>query len=224
MNNKLNVLYEDNHVIAVVKPAGMLVQGDYTGNRTLLDHVKKYLKDKYKKPGDVFLGLVHRLDRPVGGVIVFARTSKAAKRLQTQFENHSTEKIYLAWIEGIAEQKGCLCHKIMRNEKRAIISEEGKEARLSYRRLKILENRSFMEILLETGRHHQIRLQFTTIGHPVVGDSYYNSHQRWLNGAIALWSFQLKINHPVTGTRLIFTALPDAWHLSPDLLKEIIFS
>jgi 23S rRNA pseudouridine1911/1915/1917 synthase len=179
---KLNVLYEDNHLIAVEKPAGMLVQGDETGDVSLMDEVKDYLKKRYQKPGNVFLGLIHRLDRPVSGIVLFAKTSKGASRLSEQFRNHTVEKTYHAWVEGIPKEKSAtLIHYLKKDDvknKTSVFEKEApgsQYAKLSYELLKTEGEFSLLKITLDTGRPHQIRSQLAFVGHPIVGDTKYGS-------------------------------------------------
>lgn len=178
----LKILYEDNHLIAVFKPAGILVQGDKpVGERsepTLMDEVKKYLKEKYKKPGNVFLGLVHRLDRPVSGIILFAKTSKGASRISEQIREREISKTYHALVEGeIKPSSGTLKHFLIKNEEKRIaqISADstGDYAELDYQTVKTSGKFSLLKINLKTGRFHQIRVQLSAIGHPIVGDVKY---------------------------------------------------
>lgn len=196
----LKILYEDNHLIAVFKPAGVLVQGDKpVGERsepTLMDEVKEYLKAKYKKPGNVFLGLVHRLDRPVSGIVLFAKTSKGAARISKQIRERETKKIYHAVIEGrINPTSGTLKHFLKKDEEKriAIISKEGEGdyAELDYETIKSGETRSLLKINLKTGRFHQIRIQLSTAGHPIVGDKKYSAKEALPDGAIALCATEL---------------------------------
>ncbi len=177
----LRVLYEDNHLIAVYKPAGVLVQGDETGDSTLMDEVKYYLKTKYNKLGKVFLGLVHRLDRPVSGVIVFAKTSKGASRLSEQIRNHEVEKIYHALVAGKPKkEKDTLVHFLRKNEnanKAEVFDTEtpgALRAELDYELVQSNGKNSILKIKLKTGRPHQIRAQMSAIGCPIVGDVKYH--------------------------------------------------
>lgn len=208
--NKLNVLYEDNHIIVVVKPFNVLSQGDSTGDRSIMDDVKDYIKVKYHKPGNVYLGLVHRLDRPVGGVMVFARSSKAAARLTKCFSEHSTIKKYLAIVHGKMEEKnGKFVDKIEKGEDgKSFVSPNGKEAILEYEVLDYnLENDcSLVSILLHTGRHHQIRVQFASRGHYLLGDQRYGVLD---NKQISLFAYSLSFPHPVTKEMLTFQAFPE---------------
>ena len=166
---KINILYEDNHILVVEKPINMLSQSDNTKDIDLLTLVKEYIKEKYQKPGNVYVGLVHRLDRPVGGIMVFAKTSKAASRLSVQIKNHQLKKEYLAIVNGIIEEdEGTYIDKIKRLANgNSIVSNEGKEAILNYHVLKRNEgkNTTLVKIDLKTGRHHQIRVQFANRNH-----------------------------------------------------------
>lgn len=189
----LKVLYEDNHLIAVLKPAGILVQGDATGDKCLMDDVKEYLKEKYKKNGNVFLGLLHRLDRPVSGIVLFAKTSKGASRLSEQIRNHELKKEYHALVEGLPKsKKGVLTNYLLHDEKtnKSAIYDakrgEAQLAELSYEVVKMLGENSLLKINLKTGRHHQIRAQFAHLGHPLVGDKKYGAKTPYREGEIAL--------------------------------------
>lgn len=189
----LKVLYEDNHLIAVYKSAGVLVQGDKTNDPCLMDDVKKYLKEKYKKTGNVFLGLLHRLDRPVSGVVLFAKTSKGASRLSEQIRNHEFKKEYHALVEGLLKsKKGVLTNYLFHDEKtnKATIFDtirgEAQLAELSYEVVKTLNKNSLLKIDLKTGRHHQIRAQLAHLGHPLVGDKKYGAKTPYREGEIAL--------------------------------------
>lgn len=177
---KIKVLYEDNHLIGVFKPAGVLVQPDISRKPCLMDEVKKYLKKKYNKKGKVFLGLLHRIDRSASGVVLFAKTSKGASRLSEQFRNNEIEKVYQAAVMGKFEKKqGVLINYILKDEekKKAIITdkEKGKRAELYYKVISSDDKYSFLEIIIETGRFHQIRAQLASIGHPILGDIKYGA-------------------------------------------------
>ncbi len=206
------ILFEDNHLLVVSKPAGLLAQGDKTGDPNLLDIGKNYIKDRYNKPGNVFLGLVHRLDRPTSGVMVFARTSKAASRLSRYFRTHRIEKVYLALVEGVPPETGHYADYIKRDTIAGYVTNnpEDKKAELEFRRLKTSGNISMMEIRLLTGRHHQIRIQFSHRGFPVVGDRRYGSNINWQKGEIALHARDLVLCHPVSGELMTFTSPPPA--------------
>lgn len=215
--NKLEVLYEDNHVIVVYKPANILSQGDATGDKDMLTLVKEYIKEKYQKPGNVYLGLVHRLDRPVQGVMVFAKTSKAAARLTKQIQNHEFQKRYLAIINGIlTEKKGELCDYLEKLESgNTVVSDEkhGKKSILRYEVLEEVNHVSLVNIELITGRHHQIRVQFASRGYPLVGDQRYGLEDK---KQICLCSYYLSFLHPITKERMTFKRYPeknDDWGL-----------
>ncbi|OGH61485.1 MAG: hypothetical protein A2848_01930 [Candidatus Magasanikbacteria bacterium RIFCSPHIGHO2_01_FULL_50_8] len=179
----MKILYEDNHLIAVYKPANMLVQGDVTGDVCLMNEVKNFLKEKNKKPGNVFLGLIHRLDRPVQGIVLFAKTSKGASRLSEQFRQHTVEKIYHAVVSGTPPPCGTLVHWISKDETKNKVSifnhacQGALRAELSYEVVKSRGKHSLVKIMLATGRPHQIRAQFSHIGHPIVGDTKYGGEK-----------------------------------------------
>ena len=201
---RLVILYEDNHIIVVYKFSGILSQSDSTKDLDMVSIVKTYLKDRYHKPGNVYLGLVHRLDRPVKGVMVFAKTSKAAARLSKQIRNGQMHKKYYAVVEGILKEKeGILENKIEKidNKKVLIDSINGKEARLEYKVLKEKDNLSLVDINLLTGRYHQIRLQFSSRNHPLYGDTLYGSKYK---GDLALISYSLSFIHPITKEKMCF--------------------
>ncbi len=207
-----HILFEDNHLLVVNKPAGLPVQKDASGDRCLTDYAEEYLRIRYEKPGRVYLGLVHRLDRPVSGVIVVARTSKAAERLSRQFADHQNEKIYLAWVDGIVPPAFDLENYLLRDGKRCIVGREeegGKFARLHAQRIEIRGSLSLVRIRLETGRHHQIRCQFAHAGFPVAGDGFYGSQIRFRKGKIALHAYILRLEHPVKKETLELTVPPD---------------
>ena len=211
------VLYEDNHLLALYKPAGLLVQGDATEDVSLLVLGKAWLKEKYRKPGRVFLGLVHRLDRPVAGVVVFARTSKGAARLSEQFRSGTVEKRYLAVVAGILEEPaGRWIDQLQREDRnsRVVASPQTKtrEARLRYRVLATRGDTSLVEIDLETGRRHQIRVQFAHRGHPLLGDMRYGNSTLFPNREIALLAKSIAFNHPVRDERLtVESPMPRGW-------------
>jgi len=209
---QLQVLYEDNHIIAVVKPAGVLSQGDMTGRKSIFDQTKEYLKEKYKKPGNVFLGLVHRLDRTVSGIILFAKTSKGASRLSEQFRNHTIQKTYNAVVLGnLKEKEGELKEKVKKisffaegfgNKTDEELLKEIKKAtktrtaELSYKVLKHNDKYSLLEIKPKTGRFHQIRIQMSELGHPILGDGTYNKK--------AIESWKSKDSIALCATGIIF--------------------
>lgn len=211
------LLYLDNHLLALYKPAGLLVQGDRTDEASLLELGKLWLKHRFHKPGRVFLGLVHRLDRPVAGVVVFGRTSKAAARLSEQFRAGSVVKRYLTVVEGrMEEEAGQLVNFLERDEMNSKISPQASPhsqlAKLSYRLLDATRSRSLLEVQLETGRRHQIRVQLAHIGHPVVGDVRYGASTAMPKRQIALFARQLIIKHPTRAEEVsISCALPADW-------------
>ena len=214
--NKLKILYEDNHIIVVEKIPNIPSQADKTEDLDMLEIIKKYLKEKYNKPGNVYLGLVHRLDRPVGGVMVFAKTSKAASRLSEQVRNKTFKKEYLAIVDGKLEQeKGTLEDYLLKNERTNMskVVPEGtknsKYAKLDYELIKYNEetNLSLLKIYLHTGRHHQIRVQLSHHGHSICGDQKYGTRGR--GKQISLWAYKLSIEHPITRESITFTDLPE---------------
>ena len=212
------VLYEDNHIIAVNKTCSEIVQGDKTGDTPLSEIVKAYIKDKYQKPGEVFLGVTHRLDRPTSGVVLFARTSKALTRLNAMFQSHDQiQKTYWAIVQGAPKiPEARLENWLVRNEKqnKSFIArptdKEAKQAILSYKTLVKGEHYSLLEIHLETGRHHQIRCQLAAIGCPVKGDLKYGARRSNPDGGISLHARQIAFIHPVIKQSLCITApVPD---------------
>lgn len=217
--NKLNVLYEDNHIIVVVKEANIPTQKDSSNDMDMLSIVKQYIKEKYHKPGNVYLGLVHRLDRPVGGIMIFARTSKAASRLSEEVRNHTFKKTYLAVVNGILKEKNKeLINYISKdkNNNSVITSEKnGKIAKLKYSVIEEIKekNLSLLKIQLETGRHHQIRVQLSNISHPLYGDQRYGKQDK---KQIALFASEIEFIHPTTKKMMTFNANPpkvDIWKL-----------
>ena len=207
------ILYEDNHLIVVNKPAGMLVQGDQTGDTPLVDILKTHIKEKYHKPGKVFLGVIHRLDRPTSGVVVMARTSKALQRMNQLFADRKVEKLYWALIpKGLKETTLRLEHWLVRNPQKnksfAYDQErsQSKKAILTATQRHQLDRFSLVEIQLETGRHHQIRSQLSKIGFPIKGDLKYGAPRSNPNGNIDLHARKLSFVHPVSKEKLVFTA------------------
>ena len=212
----LKVIYEDNHIIVVEKPPNIPSQGDKTEDTDMLTIIKEYLKEKYNKPGNVYLGLVHRLDRPVGGVMIFAKTSKAASRLSNQVREKVFKKEYLAIVDGKPDKnKGTLENYLLKNEKTntsKIVKENtpgSKYAKLEYEVLKYNEeiDLSLLKILLHTGRHHQIRVQLAGMGHSICGDQKYGTRGR--GKQISLWAYKLTIEHPITKESMTFTDIPE---------------
>jgi 23S rRNA pseudouridine1911/1915/1917 synthase len=209
----IEILYEDNHLIAVNKRSSDLSQGDKTGDTSLDTEVKKYIAEKYKKPGDVFLGVVHRLDRPVSGVILYARTSKALARLNEMFRSTEVKKTYLAIVrERPPEDEATITHFLKKNEqqnKTYVYDYEvkgSKEASLTYRLAGRSERYYILEIQLHSGRHHQIRAQMAKIGCPVKGDLKYGFSRSNEDGSISLMARRLEFIHPVKKEKLVITA------------------
>ncbi|MGN0282625.1 MAG: RluA family pseudouridine synthase [Prevotella sp.] len=201
----MNVIYEDNHIIVINKESGEIVQGDKTGDAPLSDFVKDYIKQKYQKPGNVFLGVTHRLDRPVSGLVIFARTSKALSRLNEMFRNGDVHKTYWAIVKNLPkEPSGRLTHWIVRNEKQnksyAYNHEvkDSKKAILDYRVLASGDNYHILEVRLLTGRHHQIRCQLAAMGCPIKGDLKYGAQRSNPDGSISLLSRHVEFVHPVS--------------------------
>ncbi len=207
----MNILYEDNHLLVVEKPVNIPVQADDSNDRDMLTILKDYLKKKYDKQGNVYLGLVHRLDRPVGGVMVFARTSKAASRLSRIIATREFHKTYLAVVEGIPEEKAVLEDYLIKNSRTNTVSvttaDKGKHASLEYELLDSKDSLSLVRIDLHTGRSHQIRVQFSSRGLPLWGDQRYNPEAK-PHQQIALWSHRISFPHPVTKEVLTFTSEP----------------
>jgi len=209
----MDVLYEDNHVIIVAKRAGEIVQGDKTGDAPLSDAVKTYIKERYQKPGDVFLGVVHRLDRPVSGLVVFARTSKALTRLSEMFRTRQVQKTYWAIVGNQPPQpEGTLTHWLTRNEQknmaRAYDREVpgSKQAILDYRVIGRSERYWLLEVHLHTGRHHQIRCQLAKMGCPIRGDLKYGAPRSNPDGSISLHARRIQFEHPVSHLPIDITA------------------
>lgn len=218
VSSRLIVLYEDNHCLAVHKPARMLVAGDRTGDESLLELAKDYLKTRYKKPGAVYLGLVHRLDRPVSGVVLFARTGKAASRLSEQFRSGTIGKTYQALVEGVvAEEAGELCDWLIKNEDTNVVrvaapnADDAKRSTLRYRRLAKSRSLTLLEVTPLTGRSHQIRVQLANAGHPIYGDTKYGAKHVG-GGTIALHAAELTFEHPVRHEPVtVMSPTPSAW-------------
>ncbi len=211
---KINVIYEDNHVLVVEKPVNVPVQEDESKDEDLLTILKQYLKDKYQKPGNVYLGLVHRLDRPVGGVMVFAKTSKAASRLSKQVQDRTLDKIYRAVVLHTPKQpQDTFVDYLYKNKKTNRVQvvnkshPEGKFAKLSFEQLATKNDLTLVQIQLETGRSHQIRVQFSSRNLPLWGDQRYNANAK-VGQQIALWAYQLSFEHPTTKKQLTFVCNP----------------
>ncbi len=205
----VKVIYEDNHLLIVEKPINILSQADNTNDIDMVSILKKYLKEKYNKPGNVFIGLIHRLDRPVGGVMVFAKTSKCASRLSEQVRNKTMKKTYKAVIHKVMDKKEDTLKDYLYKDKKtntvSVVSKnykEAKEAILSYKTINKNKEFSLVEIDLKTGRPHQIRVQFSSRNHPLYGDQRYGKSK--IGEQIALWSSKLEIIHPTTKEKLVF--------------------
>ena len=223
----LNIIYEDNHIIVVEKIPNILSQDDETGDISMMKLVKDYLKEKYNKPGNVYLGLVHRLDRPVGGVIIFAKTSKAASRLSDEVRKKVFKKEYLTIVDGKFENdKGTLENYLYKDKKTNIsyvVSKDKKQAKIAKLDYEVLKydrkkDLSILKINLHTGRHHQIRVQLSNINHSIYGDQKYGG--RGHGKQIALWAYMLKIQHPITKEELVFKSIPEpigSWKIIEDV-------
>ena len=217
MEEQLNIVYEDNHLLVVNKPPGILVQGDITGDLSLVDHAKEYIKKKYNKPGNVYIGLPHRIDRPTSGIVILAKTSKALSRLNKQFSSREPEKFYWAIVKKpIPFDSDELIHYLKKNQKKnksfaydkAI--PDAKKAILYYKKIAELKNYIGLEIDLATGRHHQIRCQLATIGNPIKGDLKYGFPRSNPDGSIHLHARNMALLHPVKKEKMSFQAgMPD---------------
>ena len=211
ITNCVKVLYEDNHIIVAIKPAGVLSQGDGSSAPDMLTILKAYIKEEYSKPGEVYLGLVHRLDRPVSGVMVFARTSKAASRLSEQIRTRKVEKIYRCVVKGILEGEGRLENFISKDEDKNIVTVIDKEkpgykaSYLDYRALASKDGLTMVEVKLGTGRSHQIRAQLAHSGYPLIGDQKYGDKDKRCKD-IALEAYKLSFEHPVKHEFITFEA------------------
>lgn len=213
MTLKDQILYEDNHLLVVNKLAGQLSQGDETGDPSLADELKAYIKDKYQKPGEVFLGVVHRLDRPTSGTIIYARTSKALARLNEMLRERTVKKTYWALVANRPPQEAAtLKHHLLKhgsNNTSVVVSPKhklGKEAILHYSLLKSLKDKHLLEIQLETGRHHQIRAQLSSMGCPIIGDLKYGHRTPNPDKSICLHARRIEFVHPVQKTSMSFEA------------------
>ena len=207
-----DIVYEDNHLLVVNKPAGVLSMGDNTGDTTIADMAAAYLKKKYNKPGNVFVGIVHRLDRPVSGVLVLARTSKAASRLSDQFRTHVVKKTYSAIVEGVPQKSSATLTDFLLKDQRTntvtVVNAKqpgGKKSILRYEVRQEKHNRTLLAVFPETGRSHQIRVQLANCGHPIVGDTRYGSKAK-TGGRIFLHAKSIQITHPTQKTALQFEA------------------
>ncbi len=220
MKNNINIIYEDNHLLVVEKPINVPVQEDNSKDKDLLNILKDYIKVKYNKPGNVYLGLVHRLDRPVGGIMVFAKTSKCASRLSEQIRLNKFNKIYNAVVINKINDFGRLEDYLLKDTKNNIVKvdKNGKKSILNYKKLSFKNNMSLIEIKLETGRSHQIRVQLSHNGNPLYGDQKYNKTSK-VGEQLALFAKKLEFYHPVTNELLTFELdLPDRFPFS--IFKE----
>ena len=228
----LKIIYEDNHIIVVEKIPNVPSQGDKTADICMVDIVKQYLKEKYNKPGNVYLGLIHRLDRPVGGVMIFAKTSKAAARLSEEVRCHEFKKEYLVIVDGKMEkQKDILEDFLFKNQQNNISkvvkkdTRNSKFAKLEYGVLYYDEeiDLSVLRIFLHTGRHHQIRVQLASRNHSVCGDQKYGTRGR--GKQIALWAYKLSIKHPITKEEMSFVSIPEkvgSWIILKNVKEEVL--
>lgn len=217
----MDVVYLDNHLLVVRKPAGVLAQANETGDEDLLTLGKAYLKERFNKPGNVFLGLVHRLDRPTSGVTVFARTSKAAARLSEQIRQRTVRKRYLAIVEGSTpgEDQWEDCLEKRDRQSFVVKSPRGKRAQLTFQTLARMDDKSLVVVDMATGRHHQIRVQFASRGFPLLGDKRYGSRKTFDGRNLALHCFEMIVDHPSQKKRLTFRVPPDQeWTMFQDAL------
>jgi 23S rRNA pseudouridine1911/1915/1917 synthase len=231
MSTQIPILYEDNHLLVVEKPVNIPTQEDASGDPDLLTILKADIKVRYQKPGNVYLGLVHRLDRPVGGAMVFAKTSKAASRLSEQVRTHAFGKEYLAVIHGSPNQKkGRMEHYLLKNQAANIVkavsssTPGSKQAVLEYEVLSSKESFSLVRINLLTGRSHQIRVQFSASGHPLFGDQKYGADVNTPGQQIALWSYRIRIQHPTTKKEMEFISHPPdhyPWNLFSSIMRNL---
>lgn len=211
----IEILYEDNHLLAISKPKGLLSQEDYSGDPDVLTLCKDYLKRKYNKPGNVYLGLLHRLDRPVSGVMILAKTSKAASRISEQIRKRVVKKRYLAIVEGTPGKQGVLTHYLVKNHNTNFVQavseniKNAKKAELMYRTLDSGNGLSLIQVSLITGRAHQIRVQFAEVGTPLWGDQKYG---KGIESEIALHAYQFEVNHPTLKKTQIFQSNPPESH------------
>ncbi|MDR0856292.1 MAG: RluA family pseudouridine synthase [Clostridiales bacterium] len=225
--DELQILHEDNHIIVVVKPRGVPSQADDSGDPDMLSLVREYVKVTYNKPGNVYIGLVHRLDRPTGGVMVFARTSKAAERLSADLREGNMEKRYFAVVLGqLRAEAETLEHYLVKDEGSntthvaSPVAPGAKRAYLTYRALECQEGLTLCDITLGTGRSHQIRVQMQAIGRPVFGDMRYGGDKA-VRGGLALWAYQLKLSHPVTHIAMTFRAAPPMTEIPWSLFRTV---
>lgn len=229
IENGISILYEDNHLLAVVKPPNLPSQADSSGDDDLLSTLKRYIAEKYHKPGAVYLGLVHRLDRPVGGVMVFARTSKAASRLSEAFRTHEQDRRYLAIVEGEIKAETLLTDYLLKDGKTGMVrcvpknTPNAKEARLKTTPIAFKEGLTLVQVQLFTGRSHQIRVQHAHSGHPLWGDMRYGHGKA--GRQICLWAWSLKLDHPTKKEEMRFCSLPPnkgAWQIFQNEIASLM--
>lgn len=220
------ILYEDNHLFVINKNSGELVQGDKTGDVPLIENIKQFIKVRDKKPGNVYLGLIHRLDRPTSGVLIFAKTSKALSRMNEMFKTRDVEKLYWAIVEGKVENKfERLEHYLRKNQKKNLVTvftqptKDAKKAILEYKVLGELDNYTLLEVDLYTGRSHQIRSQLSFIGNPIKGDLKYGSKRSNRDGSISLHARKISFIHPVSKETIEIIAQPPKDKIWLDCLK-----
>ncbi|MDX1438863.1 MAG: RNA pseudouridine synthase [Rubricoccaceae bacterium] len=208
----MTILYQDNHLLVVVKPAGVLSQADRTGDKDLLTQAKAYIKREFDKPGNVYLGLVHRLDRPVSGVMVLARTSKAADRLSRAFRKREVEKGYLALVEGHLAGSGTCANWLLKDKGHVRVvpkeTEKARPARLTWRSAAHSDQLSLVDVDLHTGRPHQVRVQLAHMGYPILGDLRYHAQREFDGRNLALHAYKLAFEHPVQKERVEFRCPP----------------
>lgn len=211
----IKVLYEDNHLLIVEKPVNIPVQQDRTNDPDLLTMLKQYIKEKYDKKGNVYLSLVHRLDRPVGGVILFAKTSKAASRMSDLLRRRALKRTYVAVVRGkVTKRSDMLTHYLLKDRKKNKVfavrknTKNAKEAILQYKKIANTENLTLLKVMLQTGRSHQIRVQLSEIGHPLYGDQKYGENVNKVGEQIALWAYELSFVHPVRKEEIVIRSLP----------------
>ena len=220
-NTDLDILYEDNHLIAINKKSGDIVQGDKTGDEPLSEKLKKFIKHKYNKPGNVYLGTIHRIDRPTSGVLLFAKTSKALSRMNEKFRNNEVQKTYWAVVKNKLPKKNDVIENYLtknqaKNKSFISNSKNGKHSKLEYKQVKKLDNYFIYEINPFTGRHHQIRVQLASMGSPIKGDLKYGAKRSNKDGSINLHAREITFNHPTKKERIkIIAPLPKAniWEL-----------
>ena len=221
------ILYEDNHIIVCVKEQNIPSQKDESNDIDMLSMVKNYIKEKYNKPGNVFVGLVHRLDRPTGGVIVFAKTSKAAKRLSEQIQSKSCQKKYLCILDGVLKQpNGVLENYLLKDERTNTVrcvsknTNQAKYAKLSYKTIDVVSGLSLVEVNLFTGRSHQIRVQMKNAGAPIFGDAKYGNNIRNVN--LSLWAYSLSFAHPTLKKEMCFVYYPPIENMPWSIFEQSI--